>query len=118
MHPPEATFDHEGNATIQLRDATDDGPKFLAFRRAVERGIAANLYDWDEPSDPSALWIHWLHSRLVVEQFTVLWPQTTVTATANPWFRKGDELGALVLDQLAAIETATDLLRDAGTVRR
>ena len=118
MHPPEAHFDREGHATIQLRDATGDGPKFLAFRRAVERGIASNLYDWDEPSDPSALWIHWLHSRLVVEQFTVLWPATTVTATANPWFGNGDELAALVIDQLPAIEAATDLVRDAGMVRR
>ena len=114
---PEANFDTEGNATIQLADATADTPRFLAFRRAVERGIPSNLFDWDEPSAPSALQVHWLHARLVVSQFVTLWPETTVTAAANPWFGKGAELTALVADQLAAIETAADLLRDAGLVR-
>jgi len=118
VHPPEATFDREGNATIQLRDAPDDAPRFLAFRRTVERGIPRNLYDFDEPSEPSALWVHWLHARLVVSQFVTLWPETTVTAVANEWYRRGDELAALVIDQLAALEAAADLLRDAGTVRR
>ncbi len=114
---PEANFDREGNARIELRDATDDAPRFLAFRRAVSQGIPANLYEFNNQSDPTTLSVHWLHARLVVEQFTLLWPQTKVTAEANPWFGKGDELTALVTDQLTAIETAADLLRDSKTVR-
>ncbi len=117
MTRSEAEFDAEGNVTIQLRDATDDAPKFLAFRRTVSRGIPSNLYDFDDHSDPSALWVHWLLARLVVSQFVALWPETKVTAEANPWFGRGDKLTALVNDQLAAIEVAAGLLRDAGMVR-
>ena len=89
---PSAHFDNEGNVTIQLPGWAEYCLGFPHYRRFVEQVIPRDCFDWDDWHEPSALWVHWRYAREAVYQFAKYYPDTIVTAEANPHFGQPPDL--------------------------
>src|SRR3712207_3563377 len=89
---PSAKFDGEGNVTIQFHATAPHDLGLPHSRRFVEQVILRDCFDWDDWHELAALWVHWRHARKAVYQFTRYYPDTGLTAEANPYWGLPAEL--------------------------
>ncbi len=113
-----ATFDEQGNATIDLPVEVLDDPRYAAFLSHVAGAVPPTFHDWESPDFPTTLWVHWLYGPPAVRRLKAIFPDVEISSPGNPWFGRGAELAERLGEALAAIREAEDALRAVAPVGR
>ncbi len=82
---PHGRYDDEGNLVVDIGEALAASALLPLTRFALTSALPPAAFDWEPGGD--TLWIRWDHARAVERILVQLWPDVTVTASANPGYR-------------------------------
>lgn len=82
---PSGRYDGEGNLYLDLGDGLAESPLLPLARLALTSALPPAAFDWEPGGE--TLFVRWDHARGVEKILVQLWPDVTVTASANPGYR-------------------------------